>query len=139
MKVFNGETENKGKWDIHLPDKKNKINNNYKCTVGIHGKTDELTKQKKKPQHKQQKQAKKKKKEKRNKETKHQHGANLFTVIQRNRPFPVAWGYGGHILVLNPESQRGGGGLNKWIKEQTFKIYIKPIKTADDVHTWLDG
>ena len=26
-------------------DKKNKINNNYKCTVGIHVKTDDLTKQ----------------------------------------------------------------------------------------------
>ena len=35
----------KGKWDIHLLDKKNEINNNYKCTVGIHVKTDELTKQ----------------------------------------------------------------------------------------------
>ena len=63
---------------------------------------------KKKKQQQQQKQAKKKKK--RNKETKHQHGANLYTVIQRNRPIPVAWGYGGHILVFNPESQRGGGG-----------------------------
>ena len=27
-----------------------------------------------------------------------------------SRLFPVAKGYGGHILVLNPESQRGGGG-----------------------------
>ena len=30
-------------------------------------------------------------KQKRNKGTKHQHGANLFTVIQRNRPIPVAF------------------------------------------------
>ena len=34
---------------------------------------------------------KKKKKINNNKETKHQHGANLSPVIQRNRPIPVAF------------------------------------------------
>ena len=29
--------------------------------------------------------------------------------LHSSRLFPVAWGYGGHILVLNPESQGGGG------------------------------
>ena len=144
--------QTKGKWDIHLPDKKNKINNNYKCTVGIHVKADELTKQKfnkkknnnnnnnKKTKQTEQKTSK----PKRNKETKQQHGANLSPVIQWNRPIPVAF-FQSHgdmledIFYSITPSPNGGGGVNKGIKDQTFKIYTKPIKTADDVHTWLDG
>ena len=60
MNVFNGETENKGKMRHSFTGFKNKINTNYKCTVGIHVKTDEHTKQKKKKQQKTSKQTKKK-------------------------------------------------------------------------------
>ena len=69
----------------------------------------------KKKQKKKKKQTKKQKtskpKNKKNKETKHQHGANLSPVIQRNRPIPVAF-FQSHGDVLEDifESQRGGGG-----------------------------
>ena len=53
---------------------------------------------KKKNPNKNNKTSQKKKKKERNKETKHQHGANLFTVIQRNRPIQVAWGSGGLVF-----------------------------------------
>ena len=103
----------KGKLDIHLPDK-NKINNNYKCTVGIHIKTDELTKQTKNNKRPttttKNKQTKKKRKEIKKQST------NTGPTFLREKPphssrlFPVALGCGRRTYSsLKPRVPTGGG------------------------------
>ena len=62
---------------------KNKINNNYKCTVGIHGKTDELAKQKKKKPTKTSKKKKKKEIKKQSTNT----GPTFLRLFRETAPF----------------------------------------------------
>ena len=83
MNVFNGKTENKGENETFIYRIKNKINNNYKCTVGIHGKTDELTKQKKKK--KPTKTSKQKKKEMKKQST--NTGPTFLRLFRETAPF----------------------------------------------------
>ena len=79
--------------------------------------TNSPSKKKKTQQQKQQKTSKQTKKEIKNKAP--TRGQPFYGYSEKppdsSRLFPVALGYGGHILVLNPESQRGVGvgGLNK--------------------------
>ena len=78
--------------------------------------TNSLSKKKKQQQQQQQqeektsKQTKKKEIKKQSTNTGQPFNGYSEKPPDSSRLFPVAWGYGGHILVLNPESHPGGGG-----------------------------